>query len=86
MNDNEILLQLKEILSCIPLDKQVEVLANYMLQEGVSCFHGAASLSFDPQDIAKTVLNYRLEHGETLEGALALQGLMMLGWTEQKRA
>ncbi len=82
MNDKKKLLAaLEALLGSVSLHDRLEIIANLLISEGVTRLPGQVTPS-SFEDLQKHILDYRLQHGETLEGALVFQGLMMLSWCQ----
>jgi hypothetical protein len=83
MPNEQITSKILEQLSSLSLRDQVEVLANVLMFTGVDNLV-VDSGNIAPDNIAKIVLDDRISNGETIANALALQGLTMMLWLENK--
>ena len=77
-------MRIRETIEGISLRSQVEILANVITFLGASHLAGAPE-HITHENIARVVLQDRDSNGETVANVLALQGLTMLAWLEDKR-
>lgn len=84
MTNEERYNRIRELLNGISLRSQVEILANVITFMGASHLAGAPE-HITHKNIATVVLRDRESNGETVANALALQGLTMLAWLEDKQ-
>ena len=74
--------EIAEQLSAFELKDQVDILANVLMYIGAGRIDSDVSVT--GQNVAEVIMKDRERNGETLANALALQGLTMVLWLQNK--
>lgn len=81
-NNREAFNEIAEQLSAFELKDQVDILANVLMFIGAGRIDSDVSVT--SENVAEVIMNDRKSNGETLANALALQGLTMVLWLQNK--
>lgn len=81
---NQRVLDVEQALRGLDLQETITVLAFVLTREGLS-YMDPEHHTGSNQEIGQNILKHHAQHGQTIEGAVAMQGLSMLEWLDGEK-